>query len=104
MKTIPDDYPDWLCTVAFYSAVELVEQLLAAKNHHSKSHFERKMALKKHHPNRALNDAYHDLYNASLDARYLDSEQCPTAAEARAILIDRHLVTIQKYVESHSPA
>jgi hypothetical protein len=79
LESIADDFPDWLATVAFYAAVELIEELLAARGHHSQSHFERKSALKQHFPNRELNHAYFDLYNASLDARYLPSQQCRAA-------------------------
>src|SRR5690606_34511623 len=50
LATVADEFPDWLCTVAFYAAVEFVEEMLAARGHHSKSHFERKEALRKAFP------------------------------------------------------
>ena len=46
LQTISDDFPDWLATVAFYAAVEMVEQLLAERGHHGESHHDRKVALK----------------------------------------------------------
>lgn len=102
LETISDEFPDWLATVAFYAAVELVEQLLAERGHHSKSHFDRKQALKKHYPHRTLNQAYHDLYNASLDSRYLPSEKSPSSEDVRNILIGKRLKFIEDYVGSKS--
>lgn len=99
---ISDEFADWLATVAFYTAVELVEKLLAKHGHHSKDHFDRKTALKRYHPNRQLNEAYNDLYNASLDARYLPRSNCPSAKDVRDILIDRRLRHVSQYVASHS--
>ena len=103
LDTIPDQFPDWLATVAFYTAVEYVEMLLATRGHHSKSHFDRKNALHRHFPNRPLNRAFSDLYNASLDGRYLSPAQCPTVQEVRTILIAQRLEHIEKYVTSHMP-
>ena len=102
LQTIPDEYPDWLATVAFYTAVELIEQLLAERGHHSKSHFDRKQALKKHYPHRTLNQAFHDLYNAALDGRYLPQDKAPSVEDVRNILIGKRLTFIEEYVKSHS--
>lgn len=102
LATISDEFPDWLATVAFYTAVELIEKLLAARGHHSKSHFERKTALIRHFPDRALHRSYNDLYNASLDGRYLSLDKCPTAEDVRQVLIARRLDHIVKYVASHA--
>lgn len=102
LAQISDDFPDWMATVAFYTAVELVEKLLAKHGHHSTDHFDRKTSLKKYYPNRQLNQAYYDLYNASLDARYLPQSKCPSANEVREILIDRRLRHISQYVTSHA--
>lgn len=99
---ISNEFPDWQATVAFYTAVELIEGLLAERGHHSKSHFDRKTALKKHFPNRQLNEAYNDLYNASLDARYLSRAKGPTPEEVKAILVDRRLTYIAQYVAAHA--
>jgi hypothetical protein len=102
LASISDEFPDWLATVAFYAAVELIELLLAERGHHSKSHFERKEALKRHFPHPELNRAFNDLYNASLDARYLPSSTIPSAADVRAILIGRRLAQIESYVKAHA--
>lgn len=102
LATIPDEFPEWLATVAFYAAVELIEKLLADRGVHSKSHFERKSALRTHFPDRALNRAYGDLYNASLDARYESVDRSPTLQEVREVLIQRRLHHVATYVSSHS--
>lgn len=101
LATISDEFPDWLATVAFYTAVEWIEMMLAGRGHHSKSHFDRKSALKKHFPNRALNEAYNTLFNASLDARYLSIERCPAVDQIRSELIARRLDHITKYAASY---
>jgi hypothetical protein len=102
LATISDEFPEWLASVAFYTAVELIEQLLAAKGHHSKSHFERKTALKQYYPNQHLNRAFNDLYNASLDGRYLSLDKAPTTADVRAILIGKQLALIEQYVAAQA--
>ena len=101
LATISDDFPDWLATVAFYAAVEYVEQLLSDRGHHSRDHADRKRALKQHFPNRQLNRAYNDLYNASLDARYLSLGQSPSAKDVRAILIEKRLRMVREYTQAH---
>lgn len=53
------------------------------------SHFDRKKALKRFYPNRQFNDAYNELYNASLNARYLPLSQCASIQEVRQTLIDK---------------
>ena len=104
LELIPDAYPDWLATVAFYTAVELLEMLFATRGHHSKSHFDRKQALRRYFPDRALNRSFSDLYNASLDGRYLAPQQAPTIEEVRQILVGRRLDHVRKYVAAHLPA
>lgn len=102
LATVADEFPDWLCTVAFYAAVEFVEEMLAARGHHSKSHFERKEALRKAFPKSRVIHAFSTLYNASLDARYLQQAHCPTAREARDILINVHLTTIRQFADAQA--
>lgn len=99
---ITDDFPDWMATVAFYTAIEFVEKLLAKHGHHSTDHFSRKTALKRYYPDRQLNAAYYELYNASLDARYLPQSKCPSAKDVRDILIGKRLKHISQYVASHA--
>jgi hypothetical protein len=102
LATIPDEFPEWLATVAFYAAVELIEKLLADHGVHSESHHDRRTALKRLFPSHALNRSYSDLYNASMDARYLSIADCPSIQVVREILIKQRLQHIIAYVASHS--
>jgi hypothetical protein len=100
LKTISDDYPDWMATAAFYVAVQLIEKLLAERGVHSADHHQRKQAVRKEFP--TIQKAYNALYNASLVARYDQPSQALPVADVRKILIDKHLHHIIKFVESHS--
>lgn len=99
---IGDEFLDWMVIVAFYAAVELIEKLLARHGHHSRDHFDRRTALKRYHPNRQLNRAYADLYNASLDARYQPLSECPSAKDVRETLIGKRMQHISQYVAAHA--
>jgi hypothetical protein len=59
LTKVPDSYPDWMATVAFYTAVELVETLAALKGNHSTSHETRKRFVRQNHPRFA--GAFHTL-------------------------------------------
>jgi hypothetical protein len=100
LQTIPDQFPDWLATVAFYAAVELVERLRAERGQHSRSHEDRKNAVRKDFP--SIFKDYHDLYNASLDARYMSLSHCLDVKDVRDVLIGRRLQHIIKFAASHS--
>ncbi len=97
---IRDEYPDWLATVAFYSAVELVGRLFAQHGVHSRGHEDRNQSVQRRYPSIAA--AYKALYNASLDARYQDMNRWLSAEEVRRELIARRLSHIQSFVESHA--
>jgi hypothetical protein len=100
LATITDDYPDWLATVAFYIAVERVEGLLAERSGHSKSHEDRKNAIRRDYP--SIQKSYNSLYNASLDARYESSTQWRSVDRVRRELIAVRLDHIEKFAASHS--
>jgi len=95
LETIPDEFPDWLATVAFYAAVEFVEMLLADRGLHSKSHEDRKLAVRRDF--KRLFRHYHALYNASLNARYEAMEHRLNASEVRSHLIEVCLKHIQQF-------
>ena len=98
LASISDEFPDWLCTVAFYTAVELIEMALAERNFHSKSHEDRKRFVNLHL--QRIFKAYHTLYNASLDVRYEPEEHWPSISEVRDILIGEKLRHIEGFIES----
>ena len=97
---ISDRHPDWLATVAFYAAVELVERLLAQYGVHSQSHEDRNRAVLRRYPSIAR--AYKVLYGASLDARYESISSWMPIEEVHRELMDRHLQHIRSFVESHT--
>lgn len=100
LKTIGDDYPDWMATVAFYAAVEMLEALFAERGYHSTSHEDRKRYVRKNF--QSIYQAYSALYNASLDGRYQPSNRWLPAAEVRSELIARRLKHIKSFCESHA--
>lgn len=95
LDTIPDDYPDWLATVAFYASVEMVEGMMAERSCHSKDHQNRKNTVRRNYVR--IHKAYQALYNASLNARYESKEHWLSPAKVREILIGRHLSHIRTF-------
>ena len=100
LDSISDDYPDWLTTVAFYVAVELIETLAAERGCHNRNHEDRKHFVRRNC--RQIFQAYHSLYNAGLEARYEPRDHALPADEVRSDLIERRLSHIRKYVASHT--
>jgi hypothetical protein len=94
-------FPDWASVVAFYAAVHLVERLRAKTNEHSVNHEDRIDFLHGKPYRSTIFAAYHVLFNASLIARYETASSFATqfaASDVQSILIDRNLVTIEKFV------
>jgi hypothetical protein len=97
LSTIDDKFSDWKAVVGFYTALHLVEKLRAYEGDHSNSHDERDAYVRKNH--RKIYNAYHQLFNASLDARYktLSAFSIPSE-QVQKKLIDTYLVEIEDYV------
>ncbi len=98
-------YPDWAATVAFYTAVHLVERLRTLlpnpMQQHSTDHQDRLTFVQKHH--RGIHAPYRDLFNAALLSRYETIHSFDTqfsAHDVQNILIGRHLTRIENYVAS----
>jgi hypothetical protein len=95
------DFPDWKVTVAFYTAVHVVERLRAASGDgHSTSHEDRLAYVRLRHT--AIHSAYHVLLNVSLLARYQSHSEFfaqfqPEDMEAR--LLPR-LVEVERYAQA----
>lgn len=102
LAAISDEFPDWLATVAFYVAVQCIERMLADRGLHSKDHYERKEAVRRHFP--SLRQAYNDLYNASLVARYDPFDACLPVEDVRGVLIARRLAHVTSFTASHAKA
>lgn len=96
-----DEYCDWIAVVAFYAAVHLVEKLRALRGQHSQDHQERNTAVRGDF--RRIHRHYRELYNWSLVARYdMTKDFRLSAKDVRTILVDQHLVEIEKFVASQS--
>lgn len=100
LGTISDDYPEWLSTVAFYTAIESLELLFAERGVHSKSHEDRKQFVRRNF--QSLQKPYNALYNASLNARYQAEEHWLSPDEVWSELITRRLHHVRTFVRSHS--
>ncbi len=92
---------DWIATVAFYTAVHLVEKLRAYNGQHSRDHEERNAAVRRDY--RAIHTEYHELFNHSLIARYATvGKFYLSVADAKKLLVDTYLTQIEKYVAAES--
>ena len=100
LGAVPDEFPDWLATVAFYVAVELIETLLATRGLHSLRDEQRKRTVRREFPK--ILAAYSALYNAALCPRCEPKEHWLNAEEVRRELIDKRLAKIQEFVVSQS--
>ena len=100
LGTISDDYPEWLSTVAFYTAVEYLELHFSDRDVHSKSHEDRKQFVRQNF--QSLQKPYNALYNASLNARYQAIDLRLRPGKVWSELIDRRLHHVRTYVLSHS--
>lgn len=95
---IPEQYPDWMATVAFCAAAELVEKMLARRGLHSPRHEDRKPAVREHFPR--ILAPYHALYNAWLSAQSESMNHWLDAEEVRRELINRRLGQIREFAAS----
>lgn len=68
LRTISDEFSDWLAVVTFYVAVHLVEAFFAKHKHHSRGHRERNEHLKLEYED--IYRQFYPLYTYSLFARY----------------------------------
>src|SRR5687768_64652 len=71
ISRIPLEYPDWIATVAFYTAIQAVDALLTSKNDKVTSHDERNSILMRTHNYEKIWKHYSQLYNLSRTVRYL---------------------------------
>lgn len=72
LGSISSEHPDWIVTVAFYTALHAVDALLAAdKVRAITSHDARNDVLYRTHRYKNINRAYQPLYGLSRTVRYL---------------------------------
>jgi hypothetical protein len=93
------EYPDWVITLAFYTALHSTERFLARQKVHPQSHSIRDVEIQQFavQLTRPVLRAYAGMKNASRNARY----NCPrlTAVDVqqqlqRLALIDRHIAQL----------
>lgn len=103
LDSITDDrFADWMAVVAFYTAVHLVERLRTlnhnASEQHSRDHQHRREFVQSQH--KQIHTAYHELFNASLIARYQTVNSFQTQLNVKDIktrLINGYLAEIESY-------
>ena len=96
------EFADWSAIVAFYAAVEFVEAVFAVDGLHSKDHGDRKQMLRhkfREGRRRSFFEAYNELYQFSLDARYFHAK--PDDATLARLL--QRLATVESFAKSLIP-
>jgi len=99
LMALADKFPEWVSTVAFYSALHFVAAYLV-KEHglHFKDHEERNKAVVLHLGEITLE--YERLYDLALNSRYGSIKDNPEPGEAEdAVRIE--LARIEDFVRSH---
>ena len=72
LPLIPSDYPDWLVTVVFYTALHVIDAVLAAdKVTRIHSHETRNDVLQRTNRYSKIYKLYHPLYQLARTVRYL---------------------------------
>lgn len=72
IRTKIDEFPGWATTIAFYSALQVVEAVFAHEGIHSDQHGDRNGMLKRQNRYKHIWTHYRDLWNDSLIARYME--------------------------------
>lgn len=98
LMALADKFPDWVSTVAFYSALHFVDAYLVRKhNLHHEDHEERNRDVDIHLHEIALE--YKRLYELGLNSRYGSIKDHPKPEEAKdAVSIE--LAKIEQFVKS----
>jgi len=71
LRSIPGEYPDWIVTVAFYTALHVIDALLAKEARTITDHKTRNEVLRKTNRYEKIWRAYQPLYGLSRTVRYL---------------------------------
>ncbi len=100
LGSIPADYPDWIVTVAFYTALHAVDTLLAADKVSSViSHGTRNAVLMNTNRYKSIYSAYHPLYGLSRTVRYLaDPAKWVSVEDIERHVLKGHLYRIERSV------
>ena len=94
---------DWAAVVAFYTALHQIERLADLDGRHHEQHNYRAVYLREHADHSQIWNDYLRLATAASIARYQSLARFARfypATYVRRTLIDAHLVTIERYVET----
>lgn len=96
LEKIPDEWPDWMATIAFYAAVHAVEAVFALDNVHSNGHDARNLRLKRVNKYSFLHLNFQPLFNAAFNARYHCKRGWLPVQNVKNILVPNHLYAVEK--------
>jgi len=96
MLQLIKEYPDWVCVVAFYSALHFVDAYLIVKHSlYCQHHDERDRAVALFMSK--IYGEYHRLYDLSFRSRYMRVQDNPTPDEAdQAVTLE--LLRVKEFV------
>lgn len=95
--SLVDRYPDWVSTVAFYSALHYVDAIFARHGLHFEHHQERNTQVSMLF--QEIENEYLNLYDLSRNSRYGRVEDAPSEDEARQA-VNTDLRAIEQFVRS----
>lgn len=101
---VPGDYPDWLVTIAFYTALQAIDALLAYDNVTANNHDMRNTTLKQTNRYDYIWRHYGPLYDLSRKVRYLAAPSLwiqPRDIESK--VLKRYLYPIESSVKKLMP-
>lgn len=101
---IPAAYPDWLATIAFYTALQAVDALLAYDDVTANSHDGRNATLKQTNRYEYIWRHYSPLYDLSRKVRYLaDPSLWIQPGDIESHVLKRYLYPIESSVKKLMP-
>ncbi len=95
----PSQFPEWIATVAFYKAVQIVEAVFRSKGYSNCHDHVSRLAILKREPFRTLHTDYRPLYSASLIARYLE-HKCDESGKLEAYSTFTDYMSSQQVIDS----
>ena len=101
---VPAAYPDWLVTIAFYTALQAIDALLAYDNITAISHDTRNTTLKQTNRYDYIWKQYSPLYDLSRKVRYLARpELWIQHQDVESKVLKKYLYPIESSVEKLTP-
>lgn len=93
---IDREFPDWIVTVAFYAALQIVDALLECEGNFPTNHETRNLILMKTNRYKKINQHFLPLYNLSRTVRYMaDHSKWIPADRIEVDVLGRNLYPIE---------